>query len=110
MFIKIFLLFLICVGLGFRDKSQNYFGNPEFSGLGFSGFRITETSGIGIFGIQDYAYENLKNPPSKVAHDRPISFFQYCQPAKTSRNHSLCSIKIAHRMTYDFVSTVSDSG
>ena len=86
MFIKIFLLFLICVGLGFRDKSQNYFGNPEFSGLGFSGFRITETSGIGIFGIQDYAYENLKNPPSKVAHDRPNFFFSTANRPKPAES------------------------
>ena len=86
-----------CIGLGFRDKSQNYFGNPEFSGLGFSGFRITETSGIGIFVIQDYAHENLKNSPSKVAHDQP-NFFSVLPTSQTQPKiqfmfHKNCSLQ-----------------
>ena len=28
-----------------------------------------------------FAPENMKKPPSKVAHNRP-NFFQYCQPAQ----------------------------
>ena len=43
----------INVGSRFQNYSQNYFENPEFSGLGFSGFRITETSGIEIFRIPE---------------------------------------------------------
>ena len=29
-----------------------------------------------------FVYENLKKPPSKVAHNRPQIFFLYCQPAQ----------------------------
>ena len=28
-----------------------------------------------------FAHENMKKPASKVAHNRPEFFFQYCQPA-----------------------------
>ena len=45
-----------------RDCFQN-FGNPEISGLGFSGFRITETSGIESFGIQDYRTSGFAGIP-----------------------------------------------
>ena len=43
----------INMGSRFQNYSQNYFENPEISGLGFSGFRITETSGIEIFRIPE---------------------------------------------------------
>ena len=29
-----------------------------------------------------FAYENMKKPPSKVAHNQPKKKFQYCQPAQ----------------------------
>ena len=44
------------------------------------------------------AHENIKNTPSKVAHNQP-NFFSIANRPKTSRNINFCSIKIAHRAT-----------
>ena len=46
------------------------------------------------------AHENIKKQPSKVAHNRPQFFFQYCQLLKSSPNLDFCSIKIAHCWTF----------
>ena len=35
-----------------------------------------------IFKKKIFAPENVEKPPSKVAHNRPQFFFQYCQPTK----------------------------
>jgi hypothetical protein len=47
-----------------------------------------------------FGNENMKKQPSKVAHNRPKRFFQYCQPAQNQPDLNLCSIKITHLVTY----------
>ena len=42
----------------------------------------------------------MKNTTSKVAHEWPNFFFQYCQWPKTSPNLNFCSMKTAHCATY----------
>ena len=37
-----------------------------------------------------FAHENMKKTPSKVAHNLPKHFFQYCQPAQNQpKSHIL---------------------
>ena len=44
--------------------------------------------------------ENFKKLPSKIAHNRPNSFYSIVKRPKTSPNLNFCSIKIAHVATY----------
>ena len=48
-----------------------------------------------MFSKKKFAHENMKRPPSKVAHNRPQTFFSIA-----NSNLHFCSIKIAHRATY----------
>ena len=42
-----------------------------------------------------FAPENMKKPPSKVAHNRPPIFFSIANWPKTSPNLIFCSIKMS---------------
>ena len=43
-----------------------------------------------LFGADAFSLENMKNLPSKVAHDRPKTFFSDCQPAQNQpKSHFL---------------------
>ena len=45
---------------------------------------------------QNFAYENMKKPPSEVAHNLPKFCFSTANQTKTSPNYNFCSLKIAH--------------
>ena len=53
-----------------------------------------------IFKKKHFAYENMKKPPSKVAHYRPQFFLIIANRPKTSPNLNFCTIKIVPRLTY----------
>ena len=38
---------------------------------------------------KNFAHENMKKPPSKVANNRAPIFFQYCQPAQNQPKYSV---------------------
>ena len=50
---------------------------------------------------KNFAPENMKKPPSKVAHNRPNFFFQYCQPAQNQpKSHILFHKNVSLRDFY----------
>ena len=42
----------------------------------------------------------MKKLPSKVAHNRPHFFFQYCQPEQNQPKSQIFFIEISHRVTF----------
>jgi hypothetical protein len=47
-----------------------------------------------------FAHENMKNPPSKDAHNRPKNISSIAIRPKTRPNLNFCPVKIAHCVTY----------
>jgi hypothetical protein len=48
------------------------------------------------------AHENMKKSSSKVAHNQPKLFSVFSTGPKAAQKLNFCSVKIAHRATYDF--------
>ena len=53
-----------------------------------------------------FAHENMKKPSSKVAHNQPQFFFQYCQPAQNQPKSHFLFHKNASRCDF-YIMTLS---
>ena len=51
---------------------------------------------------ENFAAENMKKTPSKVAHNRPQIFFSIANKPKTNPNLIFCSIKMSPLLYNDF--------